>query len=198
MQRLANRPFADIAVDENFVVTHTLSIADVERLAGAAAAFDVDATALGLSTSNSFMDAAARLSWAPMWLAGVVSARFPGVGVLPIGAKVETLSAPTPGEPMTLALRVREKRDEGRRLTVEARATDARGNLAMTASLELVAPLERASFTAPTTNWRRMSGARGGFGCWIWPVACRCCAPRWFIRSTTPRYRAPPRRIRKG
>ena len=94
MQRLANRPFADIAVDENFVVTHTLSIADVERLAGAAAAFDVDATALGLSTSNSFMDAAARLSWAPMWLAGVVSARFPGVGVLPIGAKVETLSAP--------------------------------------------------------------------------------------------------------
>ena len=63
---------------------------------------------------------------------------------------------------MTLALRVREKRDEGRRLTVEARATDARGNLAMTASLELVAPLERASFHGPNDKLApHERGARG-------------------------------------
>ena len=149
MQRLANRPFADIAVGENFVASHTLAIADVERLAAAAAGFDADAMELGLSTSNSFIDAAARLSWAPSWLAGIVAARFPGVGVLPLNAKVETLAAPAPGEPMTLALLVRDKRDEGRRVVVEARATDSRGNLAMTANLELVAPLERASFKGP-------------------------------------------------
>jgi phosphate acetyltransferase/phosphate butyryltransferase len=159
MQRLANRPFADIAVGENFVTTHTLSIADVERLAVAAAGFDAEAAEIGLSTANSFMDAAARMSWAPMWTAGVVAARFPGVGVLPISVKVETLSAPPPGEPMTLALLVREKRDEGRRLAVEARATDGRGNLAMTASLELVAPLERASFHGP--NDKREPSERG-------------------------------------
>ena len=146
MQRLANRPFADLAVGESFVATHVLAIEDVERLAAAAAGFDGAPAEAGLPTANSFMDAAARLSWAPIWLAGVVAARFPGVGVLPLSAEVKTLAAPTPGEPMTLALLVRDKRDEGRRVTIEARATDARGDLAMTATLDLVAPLERASF----------------------------------------------------
>jgi len=146
MQRLANRPFAELAVGESFVATHVLAIEDVERLATAAAGFDGAPAEAGLPTANSFIDAAARLSWAPIWLAGVVAARFPGVGVLPLSAEVKTLAAATPGEPMTLALRVREKRDEGRRVTIDARATDARGDLAMTASLDLVAPLERASF----------------------------------------------------
>jgi phosphotransacetylase len=152
MESLENRPFAELNVGESFVATHVLSIEDVERLATAAAGFDPAALEASLTTSNSFMDAAARLSWAPMWLASAVATRFPGVGVLPLSAEVKTLAAPAPGEAMTLALIVRERREEGRRIVLEARATDARNELAMTATLELVAPLEKASFHAPDSK----------------------------------------------
>jgi phosphate acetyltransferase/phosphate butyryltransferase len=149
MERLENRPFQDIAVGERFVASHALSIADVERIAATAAGFDADITETGLSTANAFVDATARLSWASLWLAGVVAARFPGAGVLPITSRVETLAAPMPGEAVTLALLVREKREEGRRVVIEARATKANADLVMTATLELVAPLESQSFGAP-------------------------------------------------
>ncbi len=162
MRRLENRPFAEIAVGERFVATHVVSIADVERIAGAVGGFDADAGEVGLTTSNSFVDVAARLSWASLWLACVIAARFPGLGVLPLSAKVETLVAPAAGETMTLALIVREKREEGRRLLIEARATDARGDLAMIANLEVAAPMEKASFAAADAKPApHEKGARG-------------------------------------
>ena len=162
MQRLENHPFAEIAVGDRFVATHTLAIADVERIAAAAGGFDAAAVEIGLASANGFVDAAVRLGWAGLWLGGVVAARFPGVGALPLTAKIETLATPQPGETMTLALIVREKREEGRRLVVEARATNARGDLCMSATLELVAPLEKAGFgAAPVKLAPHEKGARG-------------------------------------
>ena len=149
MSRMENRPFSEILVGEGFVASHVLSVADVERLAGAAAGFDASAQEAGLASANSFMDASTRLAWGPLWLAGVIAARFPGLGVLPLSAKLETLASPAPGEAMTMALIVREKRDEGRRVVIEARATDSHGDLLMSGTLEIVAPLERTSYAGP-------------------------------------------------
>ena len=146
MPRLENRPLAELAVGDRFVATHTVSIADVERIAAAAAGFDGQAQEHGLASANAFLDATSRLCWANLWLAGVIATRFPGVGVLPLSSSVETRAAPTPGQAMTLALVVRERHEEGRRVVLDARATDPRGDLAMSATLELVAPLEKALF----------------------------------------------------
>jgi phosphate acetyltransferase/phosphate butyryltransferase len=162
MERLENHPFADIDVGERYVATHTLGIADVESIAAAAGGFDVAAVDTGLVTANDFMDAATRLGWAGLWLGSVVAARFPGVGALPLTARIETTAAPQPGETMTLALVVREKREDGRRIVVEARAANARGELAMTATLELVAPLEKAGYGGPAVKPApHVKGARG-------------------------------------
>ena len=146
MERLGNRPFAELAVGDRFVATHCFDIADIERIAAAAAGFGPEIQASGLSSANAFLDATSRLGWASLWLASVVATRFPGVGVLPLSSSVETRAAPLPGQTMTLALLVRERHDEGRRVTLEARATDSHGDLAMSATLELVAPLEKAVF----------------------------------------------------
>ena len=63
---------------------------------------------------------------------------------------------------MTLALIVREKHEAGRRLIVEARATNARGDLCMSATLDLVAPLEKAGFGATLAKPApHEKGARG-------------------------------------
>ncbi len=156
-----NRPFPDLAVGERHVTSHTLSIADVERIAAAAAGFDAEIGESGLCTSNAFVDAAARLSFASLWLAGVVAARFPGAGVVPLTSRIETAAAPTPGDAVTLALVVREKREEGRRVVLDARAANARGDLVMSATLELVAPPERQTFGAPEAKpVAREKGAR--------------------------------------
>lgn len=157
MERLENRPFAELAVGDRFVATHVLSVADIERIAAAAAGFDPQAQANG----DAFLDATSRLSWASLWLASVVATRFPGVGVLPLSSTVETRAAPAPGQTMTLALIVRERREEGRRVTLDARATDAQGDLAMSATLELVAPLEKAVLRdADTPRAPHEKGAR--------------------------------------
>ncbi len=162
MERLENHAFAEIAVGDRYVATHTLGIADVERIAAAAGGFDAAAVEIGLASANGFVDAAARLGWAASWLGGVVGARFPGIGARPLTARIETLAAPQPGETMTLALIVREKHEAGRRLIVEARATSARGDLCMSATLDLVAPLEKAGFGAtPAKPAPHEKGARG-------------------------------------
>ena len=149
MSRMENRPFAEIAVGEGFVANHVLSLEDIERIAAAAAGFDASALEAGFASANGFMDAAARLAWSPLWLAGVIGSRFPGLGVRPLTATLETHAAPAPGETLTLALMVREKREEGRRVVIEARVTDARGDLAMSGWIELVAPLEKTSYAGP-------------------------------------------------
>jgi phosphate acetyltransferase/phosphate butyryltransferase len=146
MTPLENRPFEQLSVGDRFVVTHRLGVEDVERIAAATAGFDPIAAEIGLSTANGFMDATARMGWASLWLASAVATRFPGAGAIPERLSVETLAPPKAGEAITLALNVREKRAQGRRVVLEARATDPRGELVMAATVELVAPLERTTF----------------------------------------------------
>ncbi len=58
------------------------------------------------------------------------------------------MRAAAPGDQITLTLLVKTKTEEGRRVTLEARALDARGDLAMRGELEVIAPQEKVTVGA--------------------------------------------------
>ena len=124
-------------------VSRVLTEEDVERLAEAAAALDPDAEAIGLSTTNGFQAIATGAAWAEALVGGAVATRFPGPGAQILGHRFEVTRQPAPGDTITLSLVVKAKTEEGRRVTLEARALDARGELTMRGEVEVVAPQEK-------------------------------------------------------
>jgi len=143
MIRLENRTFDELKVGDREQVSRVLTEEDVERLAEAAAALDPDAEAIGLSTTNGFQAIATGAAWAEALVGGAVATRFPGPGAQILGHRFEVTRQPAPGDTITLSLVVKAKTEEGRRVTLEARALDARGELTMRGEVEVVAPQEK-------------------------------------------------------
>ena len=145
MIRLENRTFDELKVGDREQVSRVLTEEDVERLAEAAAALDPDAEAIGLSTTNGFQAIATGAAWAEALVGGAVATRLPGPGAQILGHRFEVTRQPAPGDTITLTLVVKSKTEEGRRVTLEARALDARGELTMRGEVEVVAPQEKVT-----------------------------------------------------
>ena len=142
MTRLENRTFDELQIGERETVTRTLTSEDVERVAEAAAALDPDAAAIGLSTTNGFQAIAIGAGWAEALVAAAIATRFPGPGATIGRHRFEVLRSAAPGDPLILTLTVKSKAAEGRRVTLECRAT-LRGESAMTGEVEVLAPAEK-------------------------------------------------------
>ena len=146
MERLENRTFDELQVGERATISRTLTSEDVDRLVAAASAFDDDAAATGLTSGNGFQSIAMQAGWAGALLASAVATRFPGAGTLLVRHDLQVLASPAPGDTISLALVVKEKRVEGRRILLDGRATNQRGELAMTCAVEVVGPPEKMVF----------------------------------------------------
>ena len=73
-------------------------------------------------------------------MSALIAGRLPGAGSRLVRQTIETLGPAEPGDVLTVAAKVMAKAPEGRRITMEARATNQHGELAMAASAEIVAP----------------------------------------------------------
>jgi phosphate acetyltransferase/phosphate butyryltransferase len=143
MERLENRTFEDLQIGDRETVSHSLTPGDVERLAAAAGGLDPDAENSGLATTNGFQAIAAFGGWAGALVGATLATRFPGAGTALVGQSLNVQGAAAPGDAMTLALTVKSKQAEGRRVVLDCRATNQRGELVLSGSVEVVAPPEK-------------------------------------------------------
>ena len=73
-------------------------------------------------------------------MSALIAGRLPGSGSKLVRQTIETTNPARPGDVLTIVARVTDKVAEGRRVTIEVRATNQHGDLAMTGTAEVVAP----------------------------------------------------------
>ena len=142
MSRIENRTFDELAIGDTHTYTRTLTPDDFERLSRAAGELDPAAVELGLSTTNGFEAIAGAAGWAGAVVAAVIAGQFPGLGSQLVRQTFADQRPAAPGDVVTLAVSVRAK-GEGRRVTLDLRAVNQRGEAILAGSAEVVAPAEK-------------------------------------------------------
>ena len=140
MSSIENRSFNALEVGEEVRLVHTLSSEDFSLLATQAATIGAGIVDPTIVATRAFSSDAAQNGWGAALLNALIAGRLPGAGSKLVRQTVETMTAAQPGDVMTIAAKVMAKTLEGRRVTIEVRATNQHGEMAMAASAEIVAP----------------------------------------------------------
>jgi phosphate acetyltransferase/phosphate butyryltransferase len=142
MSRIENHTFDELAIGDKHSYVRTLTPDDFERLARAAGELDPAAIESGLATTNGFEAIAGIAGWAGALTAAVIAGQFPGLGSQLVRYGLADQRSAAPGDTVTLAVSVRAK-GEGRRVTLDLRAVNQRGEAILAGSAEVVAPAEK-------------------------------------------------------
>ncbi len=140
MAPIENRPFDTLQVGEEVRLVHTLTPEDFSLLATQAATIGAGVVDPTVAATRAFSADAAQSGWASALMSALIAGRLPGAGSKLVRQTVEIFVAARPGDVMTISAKVTAKAPEGRRVTIEARATNQHGDLVMAASAEIVAP----------------------------------------------------------
>ena len=140
MPSIENRPFDALEVGEELRLVHTLTSEDFSLLATQAATIGAGIIDPASAATRVFAADAAQTGWAGALMSALIAGRLPGAGSRLVRQTIETLGPAEPGDVLTVAAKVMAKAPEGRRITLEARATNQHGELAMAASAEIAAP----------------------------------------------------------
>jgi phosphate acetyltransferase/phosphate butyryltransferase len=138
MPLIENRPFDTLQVGEEERLVHVLTKEDFLLLAAQAAAFGAGVVESEVAASPAYGADSAQSGWASALMSALIAGRLPGAGARLIRQTIETSATAGPGDIMTIVARVTAKSPDGR-VTIEARATNQRGEPAMAASAEIVA-----------------------------------------------------------
>jgi phosphate acetyltransferase/phosphate butyryltransferase len=140
MSPIENQPFATLQVGEEERLVHVLTKEDFSLLATQAATIGAGVVDPTVVATRTFAADSVQSAWASALISALIAGRLPGAGSKLIRQTIETSAAVAPGDVLTIVARVMAKAPEGRRVTIEVRATNQRGELAMAASLEIAAP----------------------------------------------------------
>ncbi len=148
MPPIENRPFDSLQVGEEERLVHVLTREDFSLLAAQAAAFGAGIVDPEVAASPAYGADSAQSGWASALMSALIAGRLPGAGSKLIRQSVETSGAAASGDILTIVARVMAKSADGR-VTIEMRATNQRGEPAMAASAEIVAPKKTIAAEPP-------------------------------------------------
>jgi acyl dehydratase len=140
MLPIENRPFAELRVGEEERLVHVLTREDFSLLTTQAATIGAGIVDPMVAATRTFAADSTQSAWASALMSALIAGRLPGAGSKLIRQTVETSAPVAPGDVMTIVARVMAKEPEGQRVTIEVRASNQRGELAMAASAEIAAP----------------------------------------------------------
>jgi phosphotransacetylase/acyl dehydratase len=149
MSPIENRPFDTLQVGEEERLVHVLTQEDFLLLATQAATFGAGVVDPTVVASPIYSADAAQSGWASALMCALIAGRLPGAGSKLIRQTIEASAAVATGDVLTIVAKVMAKAPEGRRVTIEVRATNQRGEQAMAASAEIVAPKKTIAAEPP-------------------------------------------------
>jgi phosphate acetyltransferase/phosphate butyryltransferase len=156
MSPIENRPFDALQVGEEERIVHVLTKEDFSLLATQAAMFGAGVVDPTVAASPAYSDDAAQSGWASALMCALIAGRLPGAGSKLIRQTIEASAAVAPGDVITIVAKVMAKAPEGRRVTIEVRATNQRGEQAMAASAEIDAPKKTIPAEPPDEYFERI------------------------------------------
>ncbi len=140
MSPIENRPFDALQVGEEDRLVHTLTPEDFSLLATQAATIGAGLVDPTVAATRAFGIDAAQSGWASALMSALIAGRLPGAGSTLVRQTIETTTKARPGDVLTISTRILSKTPEGRHVTIGVRATNQHGDLAMTGTVEIVAP----------------------------------------------------------
>ena len=140
LSAIENRPFDALQVGEEDRLVHTLTSEDFSLLATQATTMGAGLVDPTVAATRAFSTDAAQSGWASALMTALVAGRLPGAGSKLVRQTIETTTPVRPGDVITIVAKVMAKTPEGRRVTIGVRATNQRGDLAMTGTAEIIAP----------------------------------------------------------
>jgi phosphotransacetylase/acyl dehydratase len=140
MSAIANRPFDMLQVGDEDRLVHTLTPEDFSLLATQAATMGAGLVDPAVAASRTFSMDAGQTGWASALLSALIAGRLPGSGSKLVRQTIETTAPARPGDVITIVAKVTSKAQEGRRVTIDVRATNQHGDLAMAGSADVIAP----------------------------------------------------------
>jgi len=149
MSPIENHPFDTLQVGEEERLVHVLTKEDFSLLATQAATFGAGVVDPTVVASPAYSADAAQSGWASALMCALIAGRLPGAGSKLIRQTIEASAAVATGDVLTIVAKVMAKAPEGRRVTIEVRATNQRGEQAMAASAEIVAPKKTIAAEPP-------------------------------------------------
>ncbi len=149
MSPIENHPFDTLQVGEEERLVHVLTKEDFSLLATQAATFGAGLVDPTVVASPAYSADAAQSGWASALMCALIAGRLPGAGSKLIRQTIEASAAVAPGDVLTIVAKVMAKALKGRRVTIEVRATNQRGEQAMAASAEIVAPKKTIAAEPP-------------------------------------------------
>jgi len=159
MAPIENRPFDSLQVGDEERLVHTLTPEDFSLLATQAATIGAGVVDPSVAATRAFGVDAAQTGWASALMSALIAGRLPGAGSKLVRQTVETAVAAQPGDVLSIVAKVMAKA-QGGRVTIEARATNQHGELAMAASADVVAP-RRPIIAEPREEYVEQMRERG-------------------------------------
>ncbi len=145
MSPIGNRPFDELQVGDRDRVVHTLTSEDFSLLATQAATMGAGLVDPAVAASRAFSIDAGQTGWASALMSALIAGRLPGSGSKLVRQSIETTTPARPGDVITIVAKVTAKSAEGRHVTIEVRATNQHGDLAMAGTAEVIAPKTAAA-----------------------------------------------------
>jgi len=156
---IENRPFDTLQIGDEERLVHTLTPEDFSLLATQAATIGAGVVDPSVAASRAFGVDAAQTGWASALMSALIAGRLPGAGSKLVRQTVETAVAAQPGDVLSIVAKVMAKA-QGGGVTIEARATNQHGELAMAASADVVAP-RRSIVAEPREEYVEQMRERG-------------------------------------
>jgi phosphate acetyltransferase/phosphate butyryltransferase len=156
----SDQAFETLAIGERVRLAHTLTGQDFAALSDVASSISANIADPAIALSSPFRAAAAQNNWAGALIGALIAGRLPGGGATAFRQTVETMLTASPGDEMIIEAMVAAKSAQG--ATIDVRATNRRGELAMKGIAEIAAPARAlpAEPSEPQRDERAEKGLR--------------------------------------
>ncbi|WP_047307463.1 bifunctional enoyl-CoA hydratase/phosphate acetyltransferase [Rhodopseudomonas palustris] len=145
MEYIQNRTFDEIAIGDTASLVRTLTYRDIEVFAvmsGDVNPMHVDAA---FAKSDLFHQVVAHGMWGGSLISTLLGTQLPGPGTIYLDQSLRFVRPVVLGDTVTVTVKVTEKNVAKKRLLLDCRATNQRGEEVITGLAEVIAPVEKIS-----------------------------------------------------
>ncbi|UYO53552.1 bifunctional enoyl-CoA hydratase/phosphate acetyltransferase [Rhodopseudomonas palustris] len=145
MEQIQNRTFDEIEVGDTASLVRTLTYRDIEVFAvmsGDVNPMHVDAA---FAKSDMFHQVVAHGMWGGALISTLLGTQLPGPGTIYLDQSLRFARPVLLGDTVTVTVTVKEKNTAKKRLLLDCRATNQRGEEVITGLAEVIAPVEKIS-----------------------------------------------------
>ncbi len=145
MEQIENRTFDEIKLGDTASLVRMLTYKDIEVFAIMSGDINPTHVDAAFAKSDTFHKVVAHAMWGGALISTVLGTQLPGPGTVYVDQSLHFLRTVSPGDTITVTVKVIRKIEETHRLVLACRATNQKGEEVITGTSEVVAPIEKIS-----------------------------------------------------